>query len=44
MHPVSFTVSLIHGEMPQTERNAVMTEFRGKISYVVACYMRFPPE
>lgn len=32
MRAASFTVSSMHGEMPQKERDAIMTEFRGGTS------------
>ena len=37
MRAASFTVSSMHGEMPQKERDAIMAEFRGGTSYVT-CY------
>lgn len=35
MRNANFTVSSMHGEMPQKERDAIMAEFRGGTSYVV---------
>lgn len=35
MRAASFTVSSMHGEMPQKERDAIMTEFRGGSSRVL---------
>lgn len=35
MRAASFTVSSMHGEMPQKERDAIMTEFRGGTSRVL---------
>lgn len=34
MRAANFTVSSMHGEMPQKERDAIMGEFRGGSSYV----------
>lgn len=34
MRNANFTVSSMHGEMPQKERDAIMAEFRGGTSYV----------
>lgn len=34
MRNANFTVSSMHGEMPQKERDAIMGEFRGGTSYV----------
>jgi Helicase conserved C-terminal domain len=42
MRAADFTVSSMHGEMPQKERDAIMAEFRGGTSYVSSPrYMRF---
>lgn len=35
MRAANFTVSSMHGEMPQKERDAIMAEFRGGTSYVL---------
>jgi len=37
MRESNFTVSSIHGDMPQQERNAIMDEFRGGKSRVLIC-------
>jgi ATP-dependent RNA helicase len=34
MRASNFTVSAMHGEMVQKERDAIMAEFRGGTSYV----------
>lgn len=38
MRSANFTVSSMHGEMPQKERDAIMAEFRGGTSYVLPNY------
>ena len=37
LREANFTVSAMHGDMPQTERNAIMAEFRSGARWV-ACY------
>ena len=37
MRNANFTVSSMHGEMAQKERDAIMAEFRSGTSYVYSC-------
>lgn len=39
MREANFTVSAMHGEMPQKERNAIMDEFRQGARYV--CFIDY---
>jgi ATP-dependent RNA helicase len=45
MRVANFTVSSMHGEMAQKERDAIMAEFRGGTSYVsshtIGCHRLF---
>lgn len=41
MRAANFTVSSMHGEMAQKERDAIMAEFRSGTSYVLILFRTF---